>query len=212
MIRFLFLLGGTFILSSPFFAQKNFEASLKMGLTASQISGDNKTGFGQFGMYAGSMITYPLKNDWSMASGIFFNQKGARRYQSLGNVSTYRLRVNYIDVPILMMYHWKDFNFSAGSAFNVKINQRERTEFGEIEDERIFKPIELAFQLGAGYTISDKLRLHLNYQNSILPVRIHGENYIVNTIPNSIVEEWHQTLLNKGQYFSSLSLMFAYRF
>lgn len=210
-VRFLLVIGGVFCMGFPFFySQEKFFAYGVLGTTASQISGDNTHGFGQFGVYAGATIDYELKDSWFLETGLIFNQKGARKYQALGNISTYRLRVNYIDVPILAKYKWKDFSFSLGKAINVKINQRERTDFGEIEDPRIFKPLELSIQGGVNYRLKENWRVQLNYQNSILPVRKHGENYFTSNVPNTIFEEWHQTIVNKGQYFSLFSLFFIY--
>lgn len=192
--------------------QQRFSPCLSIGTTASQISGDDTNGFTQFGVYVGGAIRYQQNDTWSYSMGLFFNQKGARRYQSLGPKSTYRLRVNYIDVPFLAHYFWKDFDFSVGPAVNVNISQKEQTEFGEVENQRIFKPLEFALQGGVGYTFKEHWSIQLMYQNSFIPVRDHSAEYVVNSIPNTLVEEWFEVLLRQGQYFSLFSLSVSYNF
>lgn len=209
-MRFLLLVS---ILLYFFFSQgqERFQGYLNLGTSASQISGDDSHGFAQFGIYTGASIEYKLNDPWFLATGLFFNQKGARRYQSIGAVSTYRLRVNYIDVPFLTGYQFQDFKFTFGPAMNVKINQRERTEYGETENPRIFDPLEIAIQGGASYQFMNKWTLNLSYQNSILPVREHSPTYYSSSVNNTLLEEWHQNLINKGQYFSLFSLFVSYR-
>lgn len=192
--------------------QQRFFSSLLAGTSASQISGDDTNGFAQFGFYLGGQIRYQSNSTWSYSMGLLLNQKGARRFQSLGPKSTYRLRVNYIDVPILAHYTWENLEFTLGPALNVKINQKERTEFGEVDDQRIFKPVEFAIQGGIEYTFKEQWGIRLMYQNSFIPVRKHSPEYLVNSIPNTLIEEWFDEILRKGQYFSLFSLSISYSF
>lgn len=199
-------------LSLDVLSQQRFFPSLSLGTSASQISGDDTNGFAQFGIYIGGSIRYQQNDTWSYSMGLYLNQKGARRYQSSGPKSTYRLRVNYIDLPFLAIYKWNDFNFSVGPAVNVKINQKEQTEFGDIENQRIFKPLEFALQGGVAYAFKEHWNVQLMYQNSFIPVRNHSAEYVVNNIPNTLLEEWFDVLLRQGQYFSLFSLSVSYNF
>lgn len=200
------------IISMHVNSQQHFFPSFSLGTSASQISGDDTNGFAQFGLFVGASVRYQQNDMWSYSMGLFFNQKGARRYQSLGPKSTYRLRVNYIDVPFLAHYFWKDFDFSVGPAVNVKINQKEQTEFGDVENQRIFKPLEFALQGGIGYEFKENWSVQLMYQNSFIAVRDHSSEYLVNNIPNTLIEEWFDELLRKGQYFSLFTLSLSYNF
>ena len=198
------------LISTVVYAQQRFTGFLNTGITASQISGDGTHGFVQFGVNIGPSLQYQLNEPWLLETGLYFNQKGARRYQSQGNISTYRLRVNYIGLPILLVYHWNKFHFKLGPSFNVKINQKERTEFGEIDNPRIFEPVELAIFSGISYTLNEKWQLNLSYQNSLLPVRPHSADFAFPPT-NFVLGEWHQEILNKGQYFSLFSLCISYK-
>ena len=198
------------LFASVGFSQKTFQGFVSAGLTSSQISGDGFYGFGQFGANAGLGTRVELSDFFSVSGQISFNQKGTRKYQN-NDFTTYRLRVNYIEVPLLVQYAIKKWQIVSGVGFNYRINHRERSMFGDILPERSFKGFELAFHLGLDYQLNDQFSIGIGYQNSILPVRDHVTNQVFP--PNNfVVGDWHNDLLNQGQYFSSLQLKLYYYF
>ena len=42
----------------------NVRGGVRIGLTTSQISGDNLSGYHQFGAYAGLYVSFPLTQNW----------------------------------------------------------------------------------------------------------------------------------------------------
>lgn len=190
-------------------AQK-FEGRIGAGLTASQISGDGAYGFVQFGAMAGGEVSYVFNNEWKGVFGLRFNQKGSRIYKSKNSVDTYRLRVNYIEAPILARYTFEKLSLGVGPVLGVKINQRERTQFGEIEDPRVFDPLELGLEFNVDYQLKEKWNVRLLYQNSVLAVRDHQ---VDQAFPPAlfVLGTWHQKMLNQGQYFTSLSIVLTYQ-
>ncbi|WP_107040157.1 porin family protein [Brumimicrobium mesophilum] len=206
-LTFILLLGLTF-LTPNLFSQK-FSLGIIGGLTSSQISGDGIYGFAQFGGIAGADVNYPFNETWSATFGLQFNQKGARNYQSQSVYSPYRLRVNYVEAPLVLNYHFNKFKFNAGLYLGVKVNQNERNSFGLTEPYREFKSLDIGLQLGVNYEIKENWQLELRFQNSIFPVRDHILNQ---AFPPAlfIVGDWHQKYLNKGQFFTSLSLTLRY--
>ena len=121
------------------------------------------------------------------------------------------MRVNFIEAPLLLQYSLQKLTFAAGPVLGVMINQKERTQFGQIENLRAFDPFELGFEFNIGYEIKEGLRLKLLYQNSILAVRDHS---IDQAFPpaNFVLGSLHQKMLDQGQYFTSLSLVVCYEF
>lgn len=199
-----------FVSSNQVNAQR-FTAKVNAGLTSSQISGDGAYGFGQFGALAGGEVAYIFSDEWKASFGIRYNQKGSRIYKTKTSINTYRLRVNYIEVPVLVHYSLEDFSFGAGPVLGVTVNQKERTQFGLIDDSRKFDPLELGLEVNIGYRIDSKWSVRLIYQNSILAVRDHP---IDQAYPpaNFVLGSFHQKMLDQGQYFTSLSLMLSYSF
>ena len=190
------------------FSQK-FSLGIISGITSSQASGDGIHGFAQFGAFAGADVNYKLNQNWSTSFGLQFNQKGARNFQSKTVSSPYRLRVNYIETPLVVNYHFNKFQFSGGLYLGVKINQKERSSFGPITPVRKFKPFDFGLQFGVNYEIKENWQLELRFQNSVLPARDHLADQVY---PPAlfILGDWHQRMLNKGQYYTSLSLVLGY--
>lgn len=189
---------------------QQFEARVGAGLTSSQISGDGTYGFVQFGVIAGGEVAYSFNEDWKGIFGLRFNQKGSRIYKSKNSVDTYRLRVNYLEAPLLASYTFDQLSIGLGPVLGVKINQRERTQFGDIEDPRIFDPLELGVEFHLDYQIKERWNARLMYQNSVLAVRDHQTDQ---AFPPAlfVLGTFHQKMLNQGQYFTSLSLVLTYQ-
>lgn len=206
LLLFLF---GVFWQTHICFSQK-FSFTVLGGTTASQASGDGFHGFDQFGILAGTEVNYKFNNKWFVSLGLQFNQKGARTYASESSAFVYRLRVNYGEMPLLISYHLPHLYFRAGVYLGVKTNQKERTSFGPVTPKRPFRAIDFGGQLGLGYRFTPNWHLELCFQNSVIPVRPHR---LDQPIPPALftMGEWHQKLLAKGQYFTSLSLMVKYR-
>ncbi|MDX1651294.1 MAG: porin family protein [Brumimicrobium sp.] len=209
-IRFPFLMVFLILMSFSVRPQgSKFRGFIHGGITASQISGDGAYGFVQFGAYAGPGIQMNLSERWNLAYSLVFNQKGSRIYKSSNSINTYRLRVNYAESPFLVGYEYRKINFAAGPYLGVKINQRESTQFGIVEDPRIFNRFDFGAQFQVAYPLTEKIRVNLAYQNSLIPVRAHASQ-LAYPPSNFILGDWHRKLLDKGQYFSLLTLYFSY--
>ena len=191
-------------------SQRTFDLDVLAGVTASQISGDGATGFNQFGFQAGVLLNTSLSERSEIASGLLWNQKGARTQPSMQNLVTYHLRANYIEVPVLFRYRYKSYFVEVGPTFNFLARVKERTSFETITD-RPFRLFELAGVGSVGYQINEKLVIAAQFQNSILPVRPHLNDF---TIPpgNEIIGDWHNRLYELGQYFTSINLHARFRF
>lgn len=191
-------------------SQRTFQGFAEVGMTSSQISGDGFYGFGQFGGYIGLGLRSPLSEQWSISGRLALNQKGARKYQN-ADFTTYRLRVNYVEVPLLLHCSYQQWTLGSGLGINYRINHHERSMFGDITPERTFKPIEFAFYFMIEYALNENFHIGIGYQNSILPARDHANTQVFP--PNNfILGDWHHEILNKGQFFTALQLKSTYFF
>ncbi len=197
-------------------AQRTYDSDVVVGITASQISGDGLSGFEQFGFHFGGLVNTSLGDQWDLHTGLIWNQKGSRSYKSDDNIIVYRLRANYLEVPVLFRVNLEiarfeiDYFFAEiGPTFNFLTNYRERTS-AETISNRPFRPFELAGVASFGFHLLDDLSLVLQLQNSILPVRPH---LVGMSLPpsNFVIGDWHNRLYELGQYFTSLSLQIRYR-
>lgn len=206
-----FLLGCVLLLMSTLeVGAQTFSGNLIGGISSSQASGDGTEGFVQFGVYAGIGAEATINEEWSLHANLMFNQKGARVYKSSNSIKTYRLRVNYVELPILLDYKYQKFSGQFGPYLGVKINQKERTEFGVVENPRQFELFDVGIQAQISYQLKERFKLSLAFQNSILPVRPHASQ-LAYPPSNFVLGEWHQKQLDKGQYFTTLMLFLSYR-
>lgn len=192
-------------------SQRNFNAGVDIGGTSSQISGDGFYGFGQFGLTGALFVNYPFNENWSTTLQIGWNAKGARKYVNASNAVGYRLRANYIDIPIWLEYHYHSFRFFAGPSVNVHINHKELINNVPSSPVRDFKNLEWAVNLGLAYQINDHFLVRSYFANSILPVRDHLNPNAYPT-PQLLLGNFHRSILNKGQYFTSITLKISYFF
>jgi hypothetical protein len=199
-----------FLMSTLYLNAQTFSGNLIGGLSSGQASGDGTNGFVQFGVYAGIGAEARINDVWSLHGNLMFNQKGARIYKSKNSINTYRLRVNYVELPILLDYKYQKFSVQLGPYLGVKINQKERTQFGVIENPRQFESLDVGIQAQISYQLKERFKLSLAFQNSLLPVRPHASQ-LAYPPSNFVLGDWHQKQLDKGQYFTTLMLFLSYR-
>jgi len=86
---------------------QNFKGRLAFGITATQISGDDLAGFNRAGFTFGIAAFLPVNEILATQLEMNFIQKGSREILEEGDSTFYQLRLNYIEVPILIDYQIK---------------------------------------------------------------------------------------------------------
>ena len=79
----------------------DFKGGLLAGFCASQMDGDKLAGYDKFGPTLGFFVNRNFKEKWNGQFEIRYNQKGAA---SVKNEESYRVRLNYIELPFLASY------------------------------------------------------------------------------------------------------------
>lgn len=196
-------------LSLPALSQKYaFEAGAAAGLNTSQVSGDNLSGFHQFGLGTGLFVVRPITESSELEMQFLFSQKGSRKTPDpdRGDYTSYNLRVNYIDIPLSYRYELSDFNLFGGVLFGARVGSaKESNHNGSIESagRPDFEPYDIGVQAGLSYLLRDDLRFDLRFSNSILPARKHTGNTL--SSPGTA------GYLNRGQYHTVVSFLVKYR-
>lgn len=189
----------------------NFKGGVRAGFTASQISGDNLTGFHKLGAYAGVYACYPLteKGNLKLQAEIDFTMKGSHTYVppklASSMINKYVLNIGYLEVPVLLRWRFarltirgnSDFEFELGPMFGVNLYQRERDVNGIIIGRPPFRRFEFAAIAGISYMFNEHHGVSFRYSNSILHVRK----------PN-----WAVNKPIKLQYNSVMMLSYFYQF
>lgn len=198
-IFILFLL--PFLLSA-----QNFRGGLRAGMTMTQISGDDLSGFHKLGAYAGGFVNWRfIQNDrWAIQPEINFVMKGSSTYlkpDKNGNVGAkYVLTMYYVEVPVLVKCRIvKGLEAELGPTLGVLIGANEKDANGTMNARMPFRWFEVCAMGGVSYLFKEHYGLNFRYVQTLVPVRVcdidHG-NYRI----------------NKKQFSSELALSFFYQF
>lgn len=166
------LLALSFLVKSQ--DSKRFRMGYEISGLVSQVGGDNTAGFRKIGFGAGITSTLVLQSENKFKFGITYIQKGSRVYEDFPKgIESYRLAVNYIEVPLIwemnLFEKWFEFGLSASKALSLT-ESRNRIEFLNPESAKI---AELGLIAGYKHSISNNKAIHLRYGNSITPFRDH---------------------------------------
>ncbi|MCQ2272456.1 MAG: PorT family protein [Bacteroidales bacterium] len=181
----------------------NVKGGARIGMTCSQISGDNLTGYHQPGVYAGLYVTFPLSQNWKwmVQPELNFNMKGSRTYFPKGlseGSQTYSLRLMYLEIPVVFKWNfWKGFLLEAGPSFNINVFHQEKFD-GDVDHHvQPFRWYEFAGLVGLSYIFKGHYAIFFRYSGSFIPVRV----------PNNVMNR-----LQKKQYNDVMMFGFYYQF
>lgn len=192
------------LLCLPFLgAAQNFDAGLKAGISASQISGDDLSGYNKPGIYAGVFTSLDISDRSTLALEINYIEKGSRDYAQpdKGDYYSYKLMLNYVEVPLTYQFFINEkISLEVGPSFAVllKRENNEEDQDGIIPGQDPFKNYELAINTSINYWINEHWAGGIRHSESILPVRKH----------NSGATYW----FNRGQHINMLRFYAAYLF
>ena len=179
----------------------NVKGGVRIGLTTSQISGDDLTGFHQFGGYAGLYVTFPLTQNWKWMSQpeLNFNMKGSHTYFPKGlkeGQRTYSLSLYYLEVPVLIRWNcYKGLILELGPSFNVNVFHREKFDGDADPHVQPFRRFEFAALVGANYLFKDHYGIFFRFTSSLVPVRVP------NNVTNRLISKQFNDALMIGFYY-----------
>ena len=186
------------------FSQK-FESGIIVGLSTTQVSNDNYSGFNKFGPRVALFINRKLDRV-NIQLELQYLTKGSKQNSnnstlnnnSLSSNDNYNFNLNYVGVPILfsLKIHEK-FKLELGNAINILIKQKEEVDFYEIISREVNR-IESAILIGIIYELNKNYHINIRGSNSIFPIRKHSSGEVYG--------------LNRGQYNTGLSFNLLYKF
>ncbi|PKP04789.1 MAG: hypothetical protein CVU11_03495 [Bacteroidetes bacterium HGW-Bacteroidetes-6] len=180
---------------------QSFTGGFRIGITGTQVQGDNISGFDKAGISAGFLVGIPLDDYSTLDMELLFVQKGSRRNPTKDDLTKYIMRLNYIEVPFLYRRMLKkSFGFETGLSFGVLIKNTdvEYDIYGLMPSRPPFEKYEVAAHIGFRYVIGESSSVNLRYSHSVLPIRPH---------PGGVTYYF-----NRGQYNLALSLTYEYHF
>lgn len=153
------------------------EAILGMNLT--QVDGDEVFGFKKVGANVGAGVMVPIGGNWDVSFEALFTQKGANQkpqYSDSTRNGAYRLKLNYVEVPVLVMYTDKEF-ISAGAGFSwgrlVGVKEWEHGNLVETTtlNSGVYSKNDFSILGDLRIRIYKQLKFNLRYQYSLVKIR-----------------------------------------
>ena len=185
---------------------QNFGGGGILGLSTSQVGGDNLAGFNKAGLLAGAFANIPISKLLSFQMEMTYIQKGCNNpninNSEHPNYLKEDISSSYIEVPLLLQYHQSNkMKIEGGVQLAYLINGYYNDLNGEIPIYSVDPFIEYDFGLllGIDYKYSENISLNSRLSSSILP--IGAEDYDGLNYYNSS---------RKGKYNSVLSFAIHY--
>lgn len=154
-----------------------------LGFNLTQVEGDEVHGFKKPGIQIGAGALIPFGRKWDVGLEVLFNQKGAREGQQYidtiqGEVLTgeYKLRLNYVEVPVLVHFTDKDFitigaGFSWGRLVGVKEWEHGKLVESTTVENGPYSKNDFNYIIDLRIKIKGPLKFGIRYQNSMVPIR-----------------------------------------
>ena len=180
---------------------QNIKGGLIAGVSTSQVSGDQLSGFNKAGLTAGALAKTSFSEKSEIEIELLYVQKG-----SVKNINPdkndniyYRLKLNYVEVPLVYKYKAGDkWTFDVGASYGRLIHSSEEDENGEFPSVVPFKKNELSINGGLNYLLFGNVIMNWRISQSVLPVRPHSSGATFR--------------LNRGQYNTVLMFLLKYEF
>jgi Outer membrane protein beta-barrel domain len=144
------------------------------GLNASQVDGDNYGGYKKVGFILGGYVNTSLTEKWSTQFEIYYTTKGSQKNArpDKGDYKALKISLSYIEVPLALRYHYKEFIFEAGLFYGVLLNSKMSNEFGELPLVNYpFKKYDVGGFFGINYKVTERIIANIRSKNSLLPIR-----------------------------------------
>lgn len=188
---------------------QNFGGGFILGLSTSQVSGDNLGGFNKAGLLIGAFVNRNISSLLSIQMEMTYIQKGSDNPNMNDSEHMYYgkpdISSSYIEIPLLLQYHQNNkLRIEGGLLAAYLIDGYYNDLYGRmpllINSSNPFIKHDFGLLLGMDYTFSNKLSLNTRLSNSIQP--IGSEDYLGGSYGSS----------RKGKYNSVLSFTIHYNF
>jgi hypothetical protein len=196
---------------------QDFYGGLNIGMTISQVDGDNYGGYHKVSPLGGVFVRNTFNDKWGMNLGIEYKRKGSREAQKNEYheiTRLYNLSLDYIEVPVMISRNIKqisipglfklqfpnDLTFDFGASYAYLIHYKEEVNGSVDPLATEFLKYEIANHVGLNYRLGENwwVSWRFSYTFILLPVREHPGGQVF----------W----FNRGQYNHNQSFSLKYEF
>jgi len=163
---------------------QNFEGGALVGLTASQIDGDNYRGYNKVGLQGGGWVRHMFTYTLGGQMEIRYVQKGALKRNTVDDPAYSKTSLHYIDIPLMAQFFYnEDVILELGIGPEILLSAKQEDENGELPiPYPKYKRFTVSAIAGVGYRFLEIFSVHFRFNYSILPIRPHpsGQSYLLN--------------------------------
>lgn len=206
------LIISAFLLLAINASAQEFRAGPVLGMSFSQVDGDNYAGFNKPGIMFGAFVSRSINDKWDLQLDITYIQKGSREAPKpdKGQYDDYKLHLSYIQFPLVAGYRSKKITVEGGLSINALLYHAEEIDGTPLADMPShdlvpFKTMEYATVFGLNYHVSERLRINARWMYSINRIRLpyNGDISVYNPRPH-----WLSRTL--GQYNNNFIVSACY--
>ncbi|HTX87954.1 MAG TPA: porin family protein [Bacteroidales bacterium] len=187
---------------------QRFNGGVLLGGNVSQVDGDTWQGYHKFGFQAGGLVALRISPHSSFQMELEYFQKGSRQNgdstggnTSSSQISTYLLRLHYIEIPVLYQYTFaKRFFAEVGAAAVINVGSKELVNGFPDPDPVPLRAVTAAGILGIGGYITRHLKADFRFNYSLMSIR------------NGTEAAYRKILFEVGQYNNVLALTLYWDF
>ncbi|HCS19414.1 MAG TPA: hypothetical protein DIW47_02435 [Bacteroidetes bacterium] len=147
---------------------QEFKSGYMLGVSATQVDGDNLSGYNKLGPHLGIFVERMFGDKFSVRPEFLFTIKGAKNYVDIDNIADpIKTAFYYVEVPFFLNYHIKKFQIEAGPSFGVLMYAYNNDKTGKYETTGLYNRMEWAAHLGVSYRLKESMLLYGRYSYSM---------------------------------------------
>ena len=168
------------MLTANYAAGQRIMGAAIIGVNASQVDGDEVYGYKKFGLNTGLSAIVPFGDHWAVSVENIYNQKGAHQRpvyssDSVYGDGSYDLKLNYLEVPVLVHYNDKDIvTFGAGFSWGRLIQVTEQRNGwdmpGTTLQSGIYNKNDFNVLVDVRFRVFERFRFNVRYAYSMTPI------------------------------------------
>ncbi len=165
------------LIAPRYVSAQRIMGALIAGVNATQVDGDEVFGYHKFGLNVGAAAIIPINGNWAITLENIYNQKGSHQKPRFNDSldGSYDLKLNYLDVPLLIQYTDKDIvTFGAGASWGglVKVSEQRNgiPMTGTTLNSGIYKSSDINLLLDVKFRLVERLRFNVRYAYSVVPI------------------------------------------
>ncbi|UOQ54614.1 porin family protein [Hymenobacter cellulosivorans] len=166
-----FLIASTLLLAGSISQAQVLRVGLKLGGNVSNVVGyDARESNWRVGAHGGLMaqLRPSFLPNWSLQTEALYTMKGDNSLQYGPSVMTH---FAYLDVPVLLQYHWDELFFEAGPQFSYLLEATPASPTLVLPGKSSFRDQSYGFAVGFGYQDKSGVQIGWRYNADLTNVR-----------------------------------------